>query len=80
MSEFASKGFEEVPNLHIDNNYTMHELATLPESRLRELRALYMVFLSADILPHHREQAERFLTHLDFEERYRAGEWTEATS
>ena len=77
MSEFASKGFEEVPNLHIDNNYTMHELAALPESRLRELRALYMIFLSGDPLPHHRGQAERFLVHLDFEERYRAGVWDE---
>ena len=42
MSEFASKGFEEVPNLHINNNYTMRELAALPESRLEELKDSYM--------------------------------------
>ena len=73
MSEFASKGFEEVPSLYIDNNYTMHELAVLPESRLAELRDLYSAFISGEPLKHHRAQAERFLQHLDFEERYRAG-------
>lgn len=73
MSEFAGKGFEEVPSLHIDIEYTMHELARLPDSRLVELKDSYTTFLSADPLSHHREQAERFLEHIDFEERYRAG-------
>ena len=80
MSEFSSSGFESIPNLYTDANYTMHELATTPDNRLCELKKLYTTFLSGEPLPHHREQAERFLTHLDFEERYRAGEWAEATS
>lgn len=80
MSEFTGNGFDKVPNLYTDANYTMHELATTPEKRLCELKNLYTTFLSGDPLPHHREQAERFLEHLDFEERFRAGEWTEATS
>lgn len=74
MSEFSTKWFEQVPSLHTDLEYTMHELATAPEKRLCELKELYTTFLSGEPLPHHRAQAERFLTHLDFEERYRAGE------
>ena len=79
-SGFTTEGFKEVPTLYLDNNYTLHALAELPEKRLGELRELYDNFLGGDPMPHHKEQAERFLAHLDFEQRYRGGEFGEDSS
>ena len=79
-SGFTTKGYENTPNLHNDNEYLIPMLAGLSHERLGELREQYTTFISSEPLKRHRTQAERFLTHLDFEERWRAGEWTEATS
>lgn len=76
MSEtITSQGHEEMPSLHIDSEYTIHKLSEATPERLCELQTLYTDFLSSDPMKHHAEQAERFLTHVDFEQRYRAGEF-----
>lgn len=72
-SGFTSQGYEAMPSLTNDNEYTIHKLAEATPERLRQLREQYMIFISSDPLPHHRTQAERFLLHIDFEEQYRAG-------
>ena len=79
-SGFTTKGYENVPNLYNDGNYLIPELSRLSSERLGELREHYTTFVSGDPLPHHRVMAERFLTHLDFEERWRGGEFAEDTS
>lgn len=74
-SGFTTKGYENTPNLHNDNEYLIPMLSELPSERLSELQKQYTEFLSSDVLPHHRTQAERFLAHVDFEQRWRGGEF-----
>ena len=77
MSEMTSKGHEEMPSLHIDNEYTIHKLATATSERLCELKEQYTTFISSEPMKHHQEQAERFLQHVEFELRWRSGEFTQ---
>lgn len=74
-SGFTTKGYENTPNLHNNNEYLVPMLSELSSERLSELREQYATFISSDPLPHHRTQAERFLLHVDFEERWRGGEF-----
>lgn len=72
---FTSQGYEALPSLTNDNEYTIGRLAELPQERLEELTDMYSSFLSGDIMPHHRDKAERFLQHLSFELAYRNGDF-----
>lgn len=74
-SGFTTKGYENTPNLHNDNEYLIPMLAELSLERLGELQEQYTTFISSEPMKHHRTQAERFMAHVEFELRYRAGEY-----
>ena len=75
MSEMTSKGFEQMPSLYRDNEHTITRMSEMTTERLRELKEQYTAFISSEPMRHHQEQAERFLQHVDFELRFRAGEF-----
>ena len=75
MSEMTSKGFEQMPSLYRDNEHTIARMADMTSERLHELKDQYTAFISSEPMKHHQEQAERFLQHVVFELRYRAGEF-----
>ena len=77
MSEMTSKGFEQMPSLYRDNEHTITRMAELPSERLCELKEQYTTFISSEPMKHHQEQAEHFLQHVDFELRWRSGEFTQ---
>lgn len=72
-SGFATEGYEAVPNLYNDNKYLVERVSGLDDDVLDAKIIEYTSFLKSDALPHHRTQAERFLTHVMFEVQYRNG-------
>ena len=72
-SGFTCRGYESVPNLYTDNTYLIPKLAEVRSERLCDVQAQYTDFVSGEILPHHRAQAERVLAHIAFELGYRNG-------
>lgn len=73
---FVGEGvFESFPNLYADNQQVA-ELSMWPPAALQHKLGEYATFLARDdIMPRARAQAERFMTHLNFELKYLAGEY-----
>lgn len=75
MSEFTPGGFQTMPALYFDNQRTgeFSDEDTWSDEIIADRVNEYTHFLHGDAMPRARQQAERILTHLAFEQMYRSG-------
>lgn len=67
MSDFSPEGTLPFPGMYSDEMQT-HEFSTWPQVPLEELHQEYFRFLGrADVMPTHRQRAERIMGHIIFE-------------
>ena len=66
------EGCRDWPPMYSDQT-RIHEVAEWDDALISERLSTYDTFLNRDLLPNHREQAARLMTHLLFEQKYRAG-------